>query len=146
MAERLAELAALTARYGTPLAAAVFDVDRFKDVNDRFGHAVGDAVLIALAGLVRDHTRASDLAARLGGDEFVIVMPNVTGDDAMAACRRLRTAVRAHPWPDLAPGLDVTITIGVADATGEADPDAVLRRADAALYRGKRTGRDTVTT
>ena len=146
MAERLAELAALTTRYGTPLAAAVFDVDRFKDVNDRFGHAVGDAVLIALAGLVRDHTRASDLAARLGGDEFVIVMPNVTGDDAMAACRRLRTAVRAHPWPDLAPGLDVTITIGVADATGEADPDAVLRRADAALYRGKRTGRDTVTT
>ena len=146
MGERLADLAQATARYGTPLALAVFDVDRFKEINDRYGHEAGDRVLVALAGLVTAQARSTDVAARLGGDEFVIVMPGVSGAEAAAACHRLRETVHGFDWCGVTPGLAVTITVGVADGTGEADPDEILRRADAALYRGKRAGRDTVTT
>jgi len=145
MNERLAGFCEASARYGTPLAVAVFDVDRFKDINDRYGHGTGDTVLLALADLVRRHVRATDLPARLGGDEFVIVMPGVDADEAVDACLRLRAAVHDHPWDAVAAGLAVTITIGVADGTGGAEPEEILRRADAALYCGKRSGRDTVT-
>jgi diguanylate cyclase (GGDEF)-like protein len=145
MRERLEDLTASSARYRTALAVAVFDVDWFKEINDRHGHETGDAVLVALTGIVRRQLRSTDLPARLGGDEFVILMPGTGPDAAVAACSRLQRAVRAHPWGRLAPGLKVTMTIGVADGTGQADPEAVLRLADAALYRGKHAGRDTVT-
>jgi diguanylate cyclase (GGDEF)-like protein len=144
MNERLAEFSLATGRHGVPLSLAIFDVDRFKGINDRYGHEVGDAVLVALAELMCRHLRNSDLPARLGGDEFVIVMPYVTGDEAVHACERLQAEVRAYPWHRIAPDLAVRITIGVADGTGQADPDAILRAADAALYRGKNAGRDTV--
>jgi diguanylate cyclase (GGDEF)-like protein len=143
--ERLAEYSAGTARHGTPLAVAVFDVDRFKDINDQFGHYVGDAVLTALTELMHGHLRVTDLPARLGGDEFVILMPGARTDQAAVACARLQAAVREHDWSAIAPELYVTITIGLADGTGNGDPGAILRLADDALYRGKRAGRDTVT-
>jgi diguanylate cyclase (GGDEF)-like protein len=144
MNERLAELGEATRRHKMPLSLAIFDVDRFKGINDRYGHETGDAVLVALAELMRRHLRGTDLPARLGGDEFVIVMPYVTGDEAVHACERLQAEVRTHRWHELAPDLSVRITIGVADGTGQADPDAILRDADAALYRGKNAGRDTI--
>jgi diguanylate cyclase (GGDEF)-like protein len=144
MRERLEDLTASSARYGTALAVAVFDVDWFKEINDRHGHETGDAVLVALTALMRRQFRSTDLPARLGGDEFVILMPGTGPDAAVAACSRLQRAVRAHAWGRLASGLKVSITIGVADGTGQADPEAVLRLADAALYRGKHAGRDTV--
>jgi diguanylate cyclase (GGDEF)-like protein len=143
--ERLAELCHVSARYGAPLAVAVFDVDRFKGINDRYGHGVGDDVLVALAAVLRDHLRASDVPARLGGDEFVVLLPQTHLEEAVTACQRLRVAVRDHPWGDVAPDLAVTITIGVAGGTGQGDPETLLRLADAALYRGKRAGRNTVT-
>ncbi len=144
MGQRLIELSAVTSRYGTPLAVAVFDIDRFKHINDRFGHATGDTVLVTIAELTRGHIRSADLPARLGGDEFVIIMPSVPGTDAASACRRLHAAVRAYPWDRVVSGLKVTITVGVTDATGQTDPDEILRLADAALYRGKHAGRDMV--
>jgi diguanylate cyclase (GGDEF)-like protein len=144
MTDRLTELSQATARYGTALAAAVFDVDLFKSINDRFGHAGGDAVLVTLSRLTRQQMRTVDLIARLGGDEFAIIMPGTELVEAVAACERLTRAVRDYPWNTIAAGLAVSITIGVADGTGEADPDEILRLADAALYRGKRAGRDTV--
>ncbi len=145
MNERLTELCRLSARYGSPLSVAVFDVDRFKRINDRYGHVTGDSVLVTLADLLRRHLRATDVPARLGGDEFVIVLPRTDADEAVAACQRLRSAVRAYPWGKLAQGLSVTITVGVAGGADKADPEQLLRRADAALYRGKHAGRDTVT-
>jgi diguanylate cyclase (GGDEF)-like protein len=142
--ETIARLCRTTSRYGTPLALAMFDVDQFKSINDRYGHEAGDNVLVTVTELVRRHLRASDLLARLGGDEFVVVMPSVTGSAATLACRRLHAAVRDHPWETVAPGLAVTITVGVVDGTGQADPDELLRLADRALYRGKQAGRDVV--
>jgi diguanylate cyclase (GGDEF)-like protein len=144
MSDRLTELVATTRRYSIPLAVAIFDVDRFKQINDRYGHAVGDAVLVTIAELTRCYIRASDLPARLGGDEFVIIMPGVRGAGAVLACRRLHAAVRGYPWEEVAPDLTVTISVGISDATGQTDPDEVLRLADAALYRSKHAGRDTV--
>ena len=144
MDEAIAQLCRASSRYGTPLALALFDVDRFKGINDEYGHEVGDHVLVALTQLVLRHQRDSDLPARLGGDEFMVIMPGVTGSMAMLACRRLLAAIRGHPWEALAPGLAVTITIGVIDGTGEANPAKLLRLADEALYRGKQAGRDVV--
>src|SRR5205814_8628365 len=94
MNERLTELCRVSARYGSPLSVAVFDVDLFKGVNDRFGHSVGDAVLVALADLLRRHLRATDVPARLGGDEFVVILPRTDAVEALAACQRLQQAVR----------------------------------------------------
>src|SRR2546430_6168597 len=144
MNERLTELCQVSARYDTPLAVAVFDVDRFKDINDRYGHGTGEAVLVAPAELLRRHLRATDLPARLGGDEFVVIMPRTDSREAVAACRRLQAAIREHPWSELAPELAVSITIGVAGGFREADPEELMRRADTALYQGKRAGRDTI--
>jgi diguanylate cyclase (GGDEF)-like protein len=145
MNETFARLCRTTTHHGTPLALAMFDVDRFKDINDRYGHDVGDCVLVTLTQLVRSHLRPADLPARLGGDEFVMVMPGVTGSEAMLACQRLLVAVREHPWGSVAADLAVTITVGVVDGTAPADPNELLRMVDRALYRGKQAGRDVVT-
>jgi diguanylate cyclase len=145
MNETLTDLTLASARFGTPLSVAVFDIDRFKGINDRYGHEAGDGVLIAFARLMRTHLRATDLPARLGGDEFVAIMPGASADEAVLACRRLLEAVRRHPWRLIAPGLAVTVTIGVADGSGRLNAGEILRQADAALYRGKNAGRDRVT-
>jgi diguanylate cyclase (GGDEF)-like protein len=144
MNDTLADLAQAGARFSTPLSVAVFDIDHFKAINDRYGHDIGDDVLVAFAGLLRAHLHATDLPARLGGDEFVAVMPGSTADESMLVCRRILKAVRGYPWQETADDLVVTVTIGIADGTGQHDPDEVLRQADAALYRGKNAGRDTV--
>jgi diguanylate cyclase (GGDEF)-like protein len=144
MNDTLADLAEASSRLGTALSVAVFDIDHFKAINDRYGHDVGDDVLVAFARLLRAHLHATDLPARLGGDEFVAIMPGSTGDESMVVCRRILKAVRGHPWQETAADLVVTVTIGIADGTGQHDPDEVLRHADAALYRGKNAGRDTV--
>jgi diguanylate cyclase (GGDEF)-like protein len=146
MNETLTDLTLASARFGTPLSVAVFDIDRFKGINDRYGHEAGDSVLVAFAVLLRAHLRATDLPARLGGDEFVAIMPGAGADEAMLACRRILEAVRGYRWQATASGLVVTVTIGIADGTGWHDADEILRQADAALYRGKKAGRDTVTT
>jgi diguanylate cyclase (GGDEF)-like protein len=144
MNDTLADLTQAGARFGAPLSVAVFDIDHFKAINDRYGHDVGDDVLVAFAGLLRAHLHATDLPARLGGDEFVAIMPGSTTDESMHVCRRILKAVRGYPWHEAAADLVVTVTIGIADGTGQPDPDEVLRHADAALYRGKNAGRDTV--
>jgi diguanylate cyclase (GGDEF)-like protein len=138
----LLELGQLAGRHEAPTAVAVVDVDRFKDINDRYGHGIGDDVLVVLAGLLRQRLRTVDVPARLGGDEFVILMPSIDPAEALAACERLRAAVSAHPWEHVASALRVTITVGVS--VGDAEPEELLRRADVALYQGKRSGRDTV--
>jgi diguanylate cyclase (GGDEF)-like protein len=128
-----------------PLQVAVLDVDWFKLVNDQHGHAVGDEVLRQVAGILRDRLRARDLAARLGGEEFLIVLVDALPQTAREICERLRAAVQAHDWARLAPGLAVTVSIGLADLRPEdADAGTVLQRADEALYRAKNDGRNRV--
>jgi diguanylate cyclase (GGDEF)-like protein len=124
-----------------PLSVAMLDLDHFKQVNDRFGHAVGDQVLVALAGLLRANTRSADLVVRLGGEEFLLLMPDTPAERAFEVCERLRLRVAAHPWERIAPGLAVTLSGGLS-CSPPYDASALSLRADAALYRAKEAGRN----
>ena len=128
-----------------PLTLALVDVDLFKSVNDRFGHAVGDRVLATLAQMLRENTRGSDLVARIGGEEFLLVLPDAPPADALEVCERLRARVAAHDWSALAPGLTVTLSLGLAHAPDYA-AQPLFERADAAMYRAKHLGRNRVET
>ncbi len=131
-----------SARTGEPLAVAVLDLDHFKQVNDRHGHAVGDAVLTATADLFRARVRGGDLIARMGGEEFLIVFAHASLDWAQEACERLRLAVQEHDWAQLAPGLAVTVSIGLCVSGSRLGAEQLIEQADEALYRAKREGRN----
>jgi two-component system cell cycle response regulator len=129
-----------------PLAMLLVDIDFFKAVNDTYGHDAGDAVLREFADRLRASVRGIDLACRYGGEEFVIVMPEADLGVASTVAERLRRRV-ASPAFEIADGraLDITISIGVAGRhPGEHDGEALLKRADQALYRAKRDGRNRV--
>ena len=130
-----------------PLSLMILDVDRFKTINDVYGHAAGDQVLKGIAGHIRDRLRGFDTASRLGGEEFVVLMPESQLEEAMAAGQRIGRSVGATVYAvDAVPhGLSVTVSIGVASATaGSCTFDELLARADGALYEAKRTGRNRV--
>lgn len=137
---------ALGVAHGAPhlLAVLLVDVDRFKEVNDTFGHAVGDELLRVAARRLEVGCRAGDLVARLGGDEFLVVMPRVDEpDEAVAAAERLVRRFR-EPIDLVGQRMHLTLSVGVALATGDEPVDEVLRRADVALYAAKGAGRDRV--
>jgi diguanylate cyclase (GGDEF)-like protein len=137
---RCAELLPQAAVDGQPLALAVLDVDHFKQVNDRYGHLMGDQVLVQLAHLLRENTRGGDVLARYGGEEFVIVLPGMTLAGAAEVCERLRERVHDFGWPLHMP---VTVSIGLAAAPPH-DLNGLLGAADSALYGAKADGRNRV--
>jgi diguanylate cyclase (GGDEF)-like protein len=141
--QRLPTLVANAKRSRAPLSIAVTDLDHFKRINDHFGHAMGDRVLVQIAALLRENTRSSDLVARTGGEEFVIVIADLAQKEAAELCERLRHRVSAFAWGTIAPELAVTLSIGVA-STPEYDPIDLLERADLQMYRAKRAGRNRV--
>jgi diguanylate cyclase (GGDEF)-like protein len=128
---------------GRPLAVAMMDLDRFKQINDRFGHALGDDVLVAMARLLRENTRAADIGARVGGEEFLLVLPDTAADSALEICERLRQCVASYPWGELADGRSVTLSVGLA-CTPPYDAEELMARADEALYDAKAAGRNRV--
>jgi len=132
------------ARYRRPLCFMLADLDRFKEVNDNYSHAVGDAVLRQAAAILHANLRSSDLLARYGGEEFVAAFTESTLPQARQRCEALRRAVAAGPWEAIAPGLQVTLSIGLCDDTGLGSPAAMLDAADRQLYRAKEGGRDRV--
>jgi len=139
---RLAELAARIELTGEEVAVVIGDVDRFKDVNDNHGHAVGDSVLETIAARMRGSLRTFESAYRIGGEEFAIVLNGTEAREAGDVAERLRQALRHEPVN----GLSVTMSFGVAalDAGERFDEEALFTRADAALYRAKAGGRDRV--
>lgn len=134
----------LARRHRRPLSAAMVDVDRFKSVNDQHFHTTGDAVLQRVARLLVDGVRDSDLVGRYGGDEFVLLLPEVPTAGAAVLCERVRDAVAAYRWDELAAGLDVTVTIGIAEASAAESAQELLHRADQRLYLAKSLGRNQV--
>ena len=126
------------------MSLAVLDVDHFKTINDRFGHAAGDQVLIRIARLLSDQLRESDSIIRSGGEEFIILMPSTDANAATACCERIRRAVNTAAWSSVADGLSVTTSLGVATTDDPTDLEAVIRLADQRLYEAKRNGRDRV--
>lgn len=122
----------------------MLDVDHFKKVNDRFGHEVGDQVLVAVAEELRRSVRSGDVVARVGGEEFALLLPGARVDDVVRRVEDLRARCSALEFAN-APGLRITVSAGVA----ELDPDApdvagLLGRADRSMYRAKESGRDRV--
>ncbi len=129
---------------GRSLCLAVADIDHFKQVNDSFGHAVGDQVLRIVANAFRARTRAGDLVARVGGEEFLVAFSDTTPEVAQRICERLRAAVEQHRWSGLRPGLRVTISIGLAQLQPGETALQLLERSDALLYEAKNAGRNRV--
>jgi len=127
-----------------PFVLAMIDVDHFKQVNDRFSHPVGDAVLRAIADLLGGGARHDDLVVRYGGEEFAFLMRDSDIATAARACERLRACVQGYDWSTLCPGLEVTISIGVAASTEDSAHDAIVALADFRLYQAKQTGRNRV--
>ena len=127
-------------------AVVMLDVDRFKGVNDTYGHEVGDRVLRMVATTLRSNLRSNDVVGRWGGEEFVAILYDVTTDDALrAVCDKLRTLVACSSLDVGDRSITVTISIGAtAFRTGDT-PEAVVARADACMYRSKADGRDRVT-
>jgi diguanylate cyclase (GGDEF)-like protein len=126
------------------LTLALADVDHFKQVNDRFSHAVGDQVLQAVARMMQTHCRPQDTVARFGGEEFVLAFVDADPAQARAAGERLREALVGFDWAQLQPGLAVTVSFGIAPLVPGGELHAALAAADAALYEAKRQGRNRV--
>lgn len=132
-------------RFGEPFTLIMIDIDHFKRINDRIGHAAGDAVLVAVSHCLMEHARGLDRVARFGGEEFCVLLPHTLHEGGSQAAERLRQAISRInvPWGD--EQVTVTISCGVATACDpmEALP-SVVRRADQALYQAKAEGRNTV--
>lgn len=132
-------------RYGHPLSVAMMDADHFKGVNDAYGHAVGDRVLISLTQMSRISIRSTDLFGRLGGEEFAFCMPNTTAEQARMVCERLRAEVEGHRVCVEEEEVAITVSVGVAElAPGCETPEELLNRADIAMYEAKELGRNKV--
>ncbi|WP_428563767.1 MAG: diguanylate cyclase [Solidesulfovibrio sp. DCME] len=141
LAEVLGDEASRASRYGTPLAVVLLDIDHFKAINDSRGHDAGDAVLVELAARLRSGLRKVDRLARFGGEEFVVVAPGIALGQGVELAERLRQAVAGEAFA--AAGV-VTASFGVAAFVPGEAPEAVLSRADKALYRAKEHGRNRV--
>jgi diguanylate cyclase (GGDEF)-like protein len=131
-------------RFGRALTVAMLDLDRFKQINDRFSHAVGDEVLRVVARILRDHTRGVDVVARYGGEEFCLVLVETRKDEALRTCNRLRELVAGYEWSTIHPELGVTTSGGLASIDEADTPDDLLGIADARLYTAKHAGRNRV--
>jgi len=133
-------------RYGHPVSCLLIDIDRFKTVNDTFGHPVGNEVLRALARLLQDNVRRSDAVGRFGGEEFLLVLPETALDGAMALAERLRRAVEAATFTIGEHTVKITASIGAATYPSESilGRETLFRAVDRAAYRAKEGGRNRV--
>ncbi len=137
----------LAVRYGRPVSFVLIDLDHFKDINDTYGHAIGDTVLKKFATQLDESLRKVDVAARYGGEEFVVLLPNITIDAAETTAERLRKIVETTAIETEAGLMSITMSLGVTCHTGvdEQSLEILLDRADQALYESKLNGRNRVT-
>lgn len=136
-------------RYGQPLSVLFIDIDKFKPINDQYGHAAGDEALKLLARTMRSTMRTSDIVARLAGDEFIALLPGSTKEDADHAAERLREAISQTTLLHQGVSIKLQISVGITEYELGEEPDDILERADHAMYEDKRRRkqeRDTVAT
>ncbi|HEX2190587.1 MAG TPA: diguanylate cyclase [Longimicrobiaceae bacterium] len=133
-------------RSGEPMAVAMIDLDRFKAVNDTYGHPTGDVILYETARIIRETAREIDMVGRYGGEEFIAILPNTDEEDAGKFAERVRRSVEGYVFRDEAHEVRMTASSGVASFPGlDIDaPETLLKRADAALYAAKESGRNRV--
>ena len=146
MAEFLEREVVRSQRHARPLSVLMIDLDRFKSINDTFGHLCGDFVLRELADIVRSSVRKEDLFARYGGEEFVLVLVETNHEAALLVAERLREAVEQHQFRFESTPINLTISIGAATTLGgeNVTPAALLKAADDNLFTAKQTGRNKV--
>lgn len=144
--ERLALEIARAKRYGHPVTLAVLDLDHFKRFNDRFGHQVGDKLLVAVAEAIGATIRDTDLAARYGGEEFVVLLPDAGVTECVGVLERIRKTVSAARVGSAVEGVTVSVGVTVFDPVehGSVSVTALFRQADVALYGAKEKGRDRI--
>ena len=150
--ERLVDMVAARGTAASSLAIALIDLDWFKQVNDTFGHVLGDRVLQQVVELLQEELPEGAFCARYGGEEFVLVLPDVEAATAVAVAEAARLRVERHSWSSLAAGLRVTVSVGLAYEPPAADtstrppvsPEQQLLRADSLLYTAKQSGRNAV--
>jgi diguanylate cyclase (GGDEF)-like protein len=135
---------ALALRHQRPLCVLLADLDHFKEINDRYSHAIGDAVLTRVARLLQENIRSSDLLVRYGGEEFLAVLVDSNLAQARQHCEVLRQCIEQEPWQELAAGLSVTMSIGLCDDLGLGSLEAMFQAADRLLYQAKDLGRNRV--
>jgi diguanylate cyclase (GGDEF)-like protein len=141
---RLGGLISGARRHGRALSVAMVDIDRFKRINDEYGHNAGDCALVEITTTLRDRLRAEDELGRLGGEEFLVLLPDTDPQAAAAVAEDLRAAaeaVRAHCGEHI---LGATVSVGWATWDGQETPDELVKRADRALYDAKDAGRNAV--
>lgn len=137
---RLAEEMNRSIRYGTIFSISLIDIDHFKEINDTFGHQVGDSVLKELIQIMKDNSRETDIIARYGGEEFVIIYPCTPKSGVLTQVERLREVVEGHKFKELE--RPMTISIGAADSAGKVTAEQVVQEADSNLYLAKNRGRN----
>ena len=141
---RLADNMRRSNRTGLPFSLVVMDIDRFKSINDRFGHQTGDRILEIVGKLLADHIRKQDIAARFGGEEFCILLPDTERASAQMFAESLRSVLELQDYPDLRPGNTVTASFGVAERQAGQSFEELYGAADRALYQAKNDGRNCV--
>lgn len=133
-------------RTGEPIAVAMLDLDRFKRINDTYGHPTGDVILYETARIIGETAREIDMPGRYGGEEFIAILPNTVEEEAQQFAERVRQAVEGHVYRDEANEIRMTLSCGVASfpTEGVDSPESLLKRADEALYVAKESGRNRV--
>jgi diguanylate cyclase (GGDEF)-like protein len=126
-------------RYNRPLSLILFDIDRFKNINDMYGHKTGDKVLAKLAALIKNSIRKCDTFFRVGGEEFAIICGETTAEDAFKLAEKLRKIVENNNFDDVG---RVTISLGIAEMQKGCSIEELYRNADVAMYFAKRNGRN----
>jgi diguanylate cyclase (GGDEF)-like protein len=130
---------------GAPFAVVILDIDHFKVVNDRYGHAAGDVALCACAEIILETLRAPDFVARIGGEEFAVILPRTSPASALEVIERVRSAIAVREIVSHGSRFRVTLSGGVAHrASGSEDMDALMKAADAGVYRAKKAGRNRI--
>ncbi len=145
--ELFPELVARAQRTGRPLSLLILDIDDFKEVNDRFGHLAGDALLKVLAATIKDRIRTADLAARYGGDEIVVALPGADAQAALLVAHSIAEELErrmASTGKILAPDASCTVSIGLAQFEANQTPQAFIAQADKALYAAKAQGKAAI--